>query len=121
MNDCIRQRRRGSRASVNIPIFVDTNTPRPFIDPHVPQFQYAPLEGNNNPYGALPDHIHLDAMAFGGGCCCLQVTFQAADVDQARRVYDALIPVAPIMVCIFIDVVGAVGHFAIFFSFVSWR
>lgn len=21
-------------------------------------------------------HVHMDAMAFGMGCCCLQVTFQ---------------------------------------------
>jgi glutamate--cysteine ligase catalytic subunit len=41
----------------------------------------------------------MDAMAFGMGCCCLQITFQAWNVDEARRVYDALVPVAPIMVC----------------------
>ena len=43
-------------------------------------------------------YIHMDAMAFGMGCCCLQITFQAWNVDEARRVYDALVPVAPIMV-----------------------
>jgi glutamate--cysteine ligase catalytic subunit len=47
---------------------------------------------------ALPDHIYMDAMAFGMGCCCLQITFQAFNVDEARRVYDALVPIAPIMV-----------------------
>lgn len=25
---------------------------------------------------ALPDHVYMDAMGFGMGCCCLQVTFQ---------------------------------------------
>lgn len=25
---------------------------------------------------ALPDHVYMDAMAFGMGCCCLQMTFQ---------------------------------------------
>lgn len=40
----------------------------------------------------------MDAMAFGMGCCCLQITFQAWNVDEARKVYDALVPVAPIMV-----------------------
>ncbi len=43
-------------------------------------------------------YIHMDAMAFGMGCCCLQITFQAWNVDEARRVYDALVPIAPIMV-----------------------
>lgn len=47
---------------------------------------------------ALPDHIYMDAMGFGMGCCCLQITFQACNVDEARRVYDALVPVGPIMV-----------------------
>ena len=32
-----------------------------------------------------PPHVHMDAMAFGMGCCCLQVTFQVgaqgADAD----------------------------------------
>jgi hypothetical protein len=47
---------------------------------------------------ALLDHIYLDAMGFGMGCCCLQLTFQACNVDEARRMYDALIPVGPILV-----------------------
>ena len=32
--------------------------------------------------------IHMDAMAFGMGCCCLQVTFQAKDIDESRFMYD---------------------------------
>jgi glutamate--cysteine ligase catalytic subunit len=48
---------------------------------------------------ALIDHIYMDAMGFGMGCCCLQLTFQSCNVDEARRMYDALIPVGPIMVC----------------------
>jgi glutamate--cysteine ligase catalytic subunit len=46
----------------------------------------------------LPDHVYMDAMGFGMGCCCLQITFQACSVDEARRVYDALLPIGPIMV-----------------------
>ena len=37
-------------------------------------------------------------MGFGMGCCCLQLTFQSCSVDEARRMYDALIPLGPIMV-----------------------
>jgi hypothetical protein len=40
----------------------------------------------------------MDAMAFGMGNCCLQITFQAYNVAEATRVYDALVPIAPIMV-----------------------
>jgi glutamate--cysteine ligase catalytic subunit len=42
----------------------------------------------------------MDAMAFGMGCCCLQITFQAWNVNEARRVYDALVPVTPIMLAL---------------------
>lgn len=28
--------------------------------------------------GAEGPHVHMDAMAFGMGCCCLQVTFQVS-------------------------------------------
>ena len=48
--------------------------------------------------GPTDPFIKMDAMAFGMGCCCLQITFQAWNVNEARRVYDALVPVAPIMV-----------------------
>ena len=47
---------------------------------------------------ALNDHIYMDAMGFGMGCCCLQLTFQCCSIEDARRMYDALIPIGPIMV-----------------------
>lgn len=50
-----------------------------------------------------PD-IRMDAMAFGMGNCCLQITFQAYNVAEATRVYDALVPIAPIMVRILIQI-----------------
>jgi hypothetical protein len=39
--------------------------------------------------------IHMDAMAFGMGCCCLQITFQAKDMDESRFIYDQLAVMAP--------------------------
>lgn len=47
---------------------------------------------------ALIDHIYMDAMGFGMGCSCLQITFQSCNVPEARRLYDALVPIAPLMV-----------------------
>lgn len=44
--------------------------------------------------------IHMDAMAFGMGCCCLQITFQAQDVDESRFMYDQLAMMAPIMMAL---------------------
>lgn len=59
---------------------------------------YRSVEAKNG--AAKPDHIYMDAMAFGMGCCCLQITFQAWNVNEARRVYDALVPVTPIMLAL---------------------
>jgi len=44
--------------------------------------------------------IHMDAMAFGMGCCCLQITFQAKDLDESRFIYDQLAVMAPIMMAL---------------------
>lgn len=84
---------------MNMPLFFDKNTPRPFIDPSIPwdrDIFAGDSEAKNG--AALQDHIYMDAMGFGMGCSCLQITFQASNVDEARRVYDSLIPVGPIMV-----------------------
>lgn len=40
----------------------------------------------------------MDAMGFGMGCCCLQQTFQACNVNEARRIYDSFVPLAPVLV-----------------------
>lgn len=93
------RRRRGSKVAINMPIFFDENTPRPFVDPTVPRDRNLwPEDANAREGAALDDHIYMDAMGFGMGCCCLQITFQACSVGEARRMYDAFVPVGPIMV-----------------------
>jgi glutamate--cysteine ligase catalytic subunit len=47
-----------------------------------------------------PGHVHLDAMAFGMGCCCLQVTFQARDLAESRYLYDQLAVISPLMLAL---------------------
>ena len=42
--------------------------------------------------------IYMDAMGFGMGSCCLQVTFQARHVNVARHLYDHLAVLSPIAV-----------------------
>ncbi len=42
--------------------------------------------------------IYMDSMAFGMGMCCLQTTFQCQDINEARKFYDQLAVVCPIMV-----------------------
>ncbi|KAH9814845.1 glutamate-cysteine ligase-domain-containing protein [Melampsora americana] len=106
----IRQRR-GSKVAIYLPIYHDTRTPRPFRDPTIPSTpkkiqspDTVHLNGHR-PDISIPDdipddHIYLDAMGFGMGCCCLQLTFQAQSVSQARTLYDALVPIAPIMLAL---------------------
>ncbi|KIY74336.1 glutamate-cysteine ligase catalytic subunit [Cylindrobasidium torrendii FP15055 ss-10] len=95
------RRRRGSKVAINLPVFFDENTPKPFIDPTVPWDRHIYPEDSEAKNGAaLPDHIYLDAMGFGMGCCCLQLTFQACNVNEARRMYDGLIPIGPILLAL---------------------
>ena len=44
-----------------------------------------------------PKKVYMDCMAFGMGCCCLQLTMQTADMDEARYIYDQFAILAPIM------------------------
>lgn len=55
----IRQRR-GEKVNIRLNVFKDENTKIP-VDG-------APAD--------QPDAVHMDAMGFGMGCCCLQLTFQ---------------------------------------------
>ncbi|KAJ7647373.1 glutamate-cysteine ligase catalytic subunit [Roridomyces roridus] len=96
----IRQRR-GSKVAINLPLFFDTNTPRPFIDPTIPwDRSIYPEDSEAKAGAALPDHIYMDAMGFGMGCSCLQLTFQSCHVADARRMYDALVPMGPILLAL---------------------
>ncbi|CAI4222007.1 unnamed protein product [Auanema sp. JU1783] len=86
--------RRGEKVAINVPVFKDVNTPSPYIE-DLSRF------GNPDSYSAAkPDHIYMDHMGFGMGCCCLQVTFQAVNVNEARWLYDQLTPITPIVLAL---------------------
>ena len=38
-----------------------------------------------------------DAMAFGMGCCCLQVTLESKNMQDSLKLFDILLPLSPIM------------------------
>lgn len=84
----IRQRR-GEKVAINLPIFRDVNTKIP-VDDSVKM----------EPEAAKPDCVYMDAMGFGMGCCCLQLTFQACCITEARTLYDQLAPLCPIMLAL---------------------
>ncbi|KAG2467441.1 GSH1 ligase, partial [Polypterus senegalus] len=85
--------RRGEKVAINVPIFKDKNTPSPFIE----RF---PSDDGEAARAALPDHIYMDAMGFGMGNCCLQVTFQACSISEARYLYDQLATICPIVMAL---------------------
>lgn len=86
----IRQRRE-RRVIIHIPLYIDEKTPKPFLE------NYDDIEAQK---AAKPNHIYMDHMGFGMGCCCLQVTFQASNLDEARILYDQLAPLCPILMAL---------------------
>ncbi|CAB1338527.1 unnamed protein product [Coregonus sp. 'balchen'] len=85
--------RRGEKVVINVPIFKDKCTPSPFVEKF-------PEDDGEAARAALPDHIYMDAMGFGMGNCCLQVTFQACSIEEARYLYDQLATFCPIMMAL---------------------
>lgn len=90
--------RRGSKVDIRVPLFKDTNTPE-FQTP-VPAQAEEPLPFHFD--SRTPDWplVHGDCMAFGMGCCCLQVTFQSRDVHESRFMFDQLAGLSPIMLAL---------------------
>ncbi|XP_049887641.1 glutamate--cysteine ligase catalytic subunit [Pectinophora gossypiella] len=81
--------RRGEKVAINIPIYKDVNT-------KIPVENWHEVEKG----AAKPDCVYMDAMGFGMGCCCLQLTFQACCITEARTLYDQLAPLCPIMLAL---------------------
>ncbi|OBT51957.1 glutamate-cysteine ligase [Pseudogymnoascus sp. 24MN13] len=97
----IARTRRGRKVQVNVPIYKDVNTPWPSHEPTVNYDLHNWPEDDDVRNGAAPDNfIHMDAMAFGMGSCCLQITFQAKNITEGRRMYDQLSPLAPILLAL---------------------
>jgi glutamate--cysteine ligase catalytic subunit len=95
----IRERRK-AKVAMNLPIFVDENTARPFIEDLNEYNDDADNDKTESKLAAKPDHVYLDAMGFGMGCCCLQMTFQAQSIDEAKLLYDQLTPLTPILLAL---------------------
>lgn len=46
---------------------------------------------------AIPGKIHMDSVVFAGACQCLQVTFEAQNIDHCRYMHDQLLPFTPLI------------------------
>lgn len=85
--------RRGRKVILNRPIFKDFNTPNPFVEKYE-------IFHKETEQATKPDHIYMDAMIFGMGSTCLQVTFQASNLNEAKHLYDQLTPLTPLMLAL---------------------
>ncbi|KAF7998291.1 hypothetical protein HCN44_009689 [Aphidius gifuensis] len=87
--------RRGEKVAINLPIYRDENVAKPFKE------NLLKLGDDGSSEKAAKDnHVYMDAMGFGMGCCCLQLTFQACNIQEARTLYDQLTPLCPIMLAL---------------------
>lgn len=77
--------------AINVPLFFDTHTLPLIYDSLFPSIPPSLIP-------AKPNHIYADSMAFGMGQSCLQCTFQAYSIKEARMLYDTLVPFAPVAV-----------------------
>jgi len=93
--------RRGRKVEINVPVFKDEKTTWPFNDPTVDYDLHNWPEDDDVRNGAAKEnHIYMDAMAFGMGSCCLQITFQAKNIEEGRKMYDQLSPLGPILLAL---------------------
>jgi glutamate--cysteine ligase catalytic subunit len=93
--------RRGRKVELNVPVFKDVNTPWPWKDPTVNYDLHQWPEDDDVRNGAAKENcVYMDAMAFGMGSCCLQITFQAKNIEEGRIMYDQLSPIGPILLAL---------------------
>ena len=89
------RKRRGEKVAINVPVFRDEKTQSPFTENLT-----ALGDDGSSAAAAKEDHVYMDAMGFGMGLCCLQLTFQASGLHEARDLYDQLAPLCPIMLAL---------------------
>mmetsp|Transcript_4773 Transcript_4773/g.7223 ORF Transcript_4773/g.7223 Transcript_4773/m.7223 type:complete len:774 (+) Transcript_4773:57-2378(+) len=101
--------RKGKNVDIRLPLFRDENTKEfnefPKGDRNTFESTLKPiLEEKSKDAGENFEinwpEVDMDAMAFGMGCCCLQVTFQGRDIDESRFMYDQLAVLSPIMLAL---------------------
>lgn len=66
--------------AINVPVYKDANTPEQLDD-----LSALGDDDGSSAAAAKPGHIYMDAMGFGMGLSCLQVTFQVGKFVKVRR------------------------------------
>ena len=86
--------RRGEKVCIQLPMYIDENTPE--TDDSVYERNW--FKHDSEVFHILKkNHVYMDSMGFGMGSSCLQVTFQAPDLSQARFLYDSLNIFTPVL------------------------
>ncbi|KAL8903862.1 MAG: hypothetical protein Q9171_007252 [Xanthocarpia ochracea] len=89
--------RRGQDVDVIVPVYPDNNTADVFRDMNKGTALHGRNGGKNRPasiFGISPDSTICMTT------CSLQVTMQPQDISEARKLYDQLIPLSPIMLAL---------------------
>ncbi len=86
---------------MHVPVFRDARTGDSKLPKEVAEAQRAAdgsvIELRDMQGAKVEEEVYMDCMAFGMGMCCLQITFQAWDVNEARDLY-----VSPFPRCIYV-------------------
>lgn len=90
--------RRGEKVCINLPMYQDKFTPE-YDDSIYTRNWFIP-EDLEAPIASKKGHVYLDAMGFGMGSSCLQMTYQAPNIEKARFLYDSLVNFTPIMLAL---------------------
>ncbi|KAL8778718.1 MAG: hypothetical protein Q9213_007271 [Squamulea squamosa] len=89
--------RRGRELDIVVPVYPDSNTQCSFQKKNIDMDLASRQEGKGQPEN---NFTVLDPAVCLINVCSLQVTMQLRDIDEARRLYDQLIPLAPIMLAL---------------------
>lgn len=74
--------RRGKKVEIKIPLFKDVNTN---------------MNADDEPF---PGYIYMDAMGYGMGSNCLQVTLGTSTINATCYLYDQMIPITPLLLAL---------------------
>lgn len=88
----IRERRQ-SKVEIRRPLMIDEQTRNPVYK----ELDFVPKTVEE---ADSMNHVYADAMAFGMGSCCLQVTMQASDLSESRLLYDQLAVLTPMFLAL---------------------
>ena len=87
--------RRGRRPRVNVPVYQDVNTCQGCLE-----VLSEKGEDGSRQADQLPGHVFLDSSWATLGHCSLQLTIQGRDLEEARKIFDLLVPLAPIILAL---------------------